>query len=52
MKTPFKDINHEEAYPRILTYSESVYFLTSLSLLLLYDACSITTQSFIVNNMF
>jgi len=26
MKTPFKDINHEEAYPRILTYSESVYF--------------------------
>jgi hypothetical protein len=25
MKTPFKDINHEEAYPRILTYSESVY---------------------------
>jgi len=29
MKTPFKDINHEEAYPRILTYSESVYFLTN-----------------------
>jgi len=43
MKTPFKDINHEEAYPRILTYSESVYFLTSLSLLLLYDAGYITT---------
>ena len=51
MKTPFKDINHEEAYPRILTYSESMYFLTSL-LLLLYDACYITTQLFIVHNMF